>query len=647
MGRNYFIVGFRILHRLQKKWQNYLDYGNAPFIRLLWYSPIFRWSLLASCCVLVTIPFLLMRLWTVTPQHIDPPTRISVLDFIQASALRRSAERATEKSRLEEASHAWRSSIANHPAQLDALRAYLQFLGKSQGSHEEMREAVRIGLWLLQLNRTNQTDLDLVTMVWEQRGFHREVVQYASALDQPFSQQTQISFFKSAFHAFDFERCSELLKTLSPQVDQKDPEIPLYHMAYLAARGPIETVVQNHQALRCYYPDPQWQDLAHQLNCIVSAEREDLIDLQASITFLRNKGKLHFSQQLVYWQLLLDSTMLAELAADMRQFPPEPATVGEVVWFVELAMKAGLTDIARETLGQQAPLYAGTERLWLLLVSLLESNKQWNELREMAILVRQAAAQLSALKDLSLYMEARAAHADRRFGVADTLVSKMDLPGSASEPLSFALGKGLNEMGYETKAMQAIEPLTKQADWMDTMALWNLVFQMHVENGSRSWLLKAAENLYRLAPRNRNVLNNYAAVLLSERVRPGQALALTRENVQTSGPMAYHHLVNHAVALMLNGRLEEAHAFLRQVPSEKLPPDQLNSFYMAWFEYAYRTGQLARARSFALKLSPDRLLPGDVAFLNDALSKMAPDSQSGEVIAVPAELSTNPEPLLP
>ena len=165
MGRNYFIVGFRILHRLQKKWQNYLDYGNAPFIRLLWYSPIFRWSLLASCCVLVTIPFLLMRLWTVTPQHIDPPTRISVLDFIQASALRRSAERAMEKSRLEEASHAWRSSIANHPAQLDALRAYLQFLGKSQGSHEEMREAVRIGLWLLQLNRTNQTDLDLVTMV--------------------------------------------------------------------------------------------------------------------------------------------------------------------------------------------------------------------------------------------------------------------------------------------------------------------------------------------------------------------------------------------------------------------------------------------------------------------------------------------------
>ena len=161
----------------------------------------------------------------------------------------------------------------------------------------------------------------------------------------------------------------------------------------------------------------------------------------------------------------------------MRQFPPEPATVGEVVWFVELAMKARAN--------------AGTERLWLLLVSLLESNKQWNELREMAILVRQAAAQLSALKDLSLYMEARAAHADRRFGVADTLVS-MDLPGSASEPLSFALGKGLNEMGYETKAMQAIEPLTKQADWMDTMALWNLVFQMHVENGSRSWLLKAA-----------------------------------------------------------------------------------------------------------------------------------------------------------
>ena len=391
-------------------------------------------------------------------------------------------------------------------------------------------------------------------MVWEH-------IPPSDALDQPFS----IGFLSSNHSAFDFERCSELLKTLSPQVDQKDPEIPFIR---ILRRG----VRLKRSLVRGTTPSG---NLAHQLNCIVSAR----ID-RASITFLRNKGKLHFSQQLVYWQLLLDSTMLAELAADMRQFPPEPATVGEVVWFVELAMKAGLTDIARETLGQQAPLYAGTERLWLLLVSLLESNKQWNELREMAILVRQAAAQLSALKDLSLYMEARAAHADRRFGVADTLVSKMDLPGSASEPLSFALGKGLNEMGYETKAMQAIEPLTKQADWMDTMALWNLVFQMHVENGSRSWLLKAAENLYRLAPRNRNVLNNYAAVLLSERVRPGQALALTRENVQTSGPMAYHHLVNHAVALMLNGRLDEAHAFLRQVPAEKLPPDQLNSFYI-------------------------------------------------------------------
>ncbi|MEC8720042.1 MAG: hypothetical protein VXX94_08385, partial [Verrucomicrobiota bacterium] len=268
-----------------------------------------------------------MRLWTVTPQHIKPPTRISVLDFIQASALRRSAERAMEKSRLEEASHAWRSSIANHPAQLDTLRGYLEFLGKSQGSHEEMHEAVRIGLWLLQLNRTNQTDLDLVTMVWEQRGLHREVVQYASALDQTFSQETQVSFFKSAFQAFEFERCSELLKTLSPQVDQMDPEMPLYHMAYLAVRGPIETVVQNHQALRGYYTDPQWQDLAHQLNCIVSAEREDLIDLQASILFLRNHGNLRFFQQMVYWQLLLDSTMVLELAAEIHQFPPEPVTV--------------------------------------------------------------------------------------------------------------------------------------------------------------------------------------------------------------------------------------------------------------------------------------------------------------------------------
>ena len=73
--------------------------------------------------------------------------------------------------------------------------------------------------------------------------------------------------------------------------------------------------------MRGYYPDPQWQDLAHQLNCIVSAEREDLIDLQASITFLRNKGNFTFSA-IGLLAITSDSTMLAELAADMRQFPP-------------------------------------------------------------------------------------------------------------------------------------------------------------------------------------------------------------------------------------------------------------------------------------------------------------------------------------
>ena len=154
---------------------------------------------------LVTIPFLLMRLWTVTPQHIDPPTRISVLDFIQASALRRSAERATEKSRLEEASHPGGPPL---PIILLTGCPPLQFLGKSQGSHEEMREAVPIVAPSTQPNQSNGFGL----------GYHglgakripprsRSVCVCAGSAFQP----TDPDFFP--FHAFDFERCSELLKT--------------------------------------------------------------------------------------------------------------------------------------------------------------------------------------------------------------------------------------------------------------------------------------------------------------------------------------------------------------------------------------------------------------------------------------------------
>ncbi len=61
----------------------------------------------------MTIPFLLIRLWTVTPRHIDPQTRISVLDFIQASALRRSAERATENLyRIDGSNVVYRNNLA-------------------------------------------------------------------------------------------------------------------------------------------------------------------------------------------------------------------------------------------------------------------------------------------------------------------------------------------------------------------------------------------------------------------------------------------------------------------------------------------------------------------------------------------------------
>src|SRR5436853_6723305 len=90
-----------------------------------------RWFRVFFFGMLLLAPLLLLFIlpvWRVSPADFQPPVKISGLDLVQASSLRRTAIKQAALGKFEEAFQSWRVAVANNPADPEFIRGSLRHL---------------------------------------------------------------------------------------------------------------------------------------------------------------------------------------------------------------------------------------------------------------------------------------------------------------------------------------------------------------------------------------------------------------------------------------------------------------------------------------------------------------------------------------
>jgi hypothetical protein len=594
---------------IRKKFERFVTDRDVPLIRLLLYTRWFKWGALTVLVIILSLPATLLKFRTVTPDGFNPVVKISYLDSLQSWSLRRSALKMMEEDKFDDSVHAWHSSIANHPGNLDYMREYFHFLMEHDLRRSKGKDTAQNGMWFLRITQTNKTDVALLADVFDFYDLHTYNHYVINTLEGDLTNDLEKKYLKTLFHAGTVDDFRDRLSQLSEEDIGSDPELRLYRSAYLAAWGPPETALDNLELLRSKLEDDEFRSLAQILNLQVSLARFDVAHYKRSLDYLVSTGKDMMMHHLNYWGMLINEGRKPEALAQIRRYNYPPKNATEVAYFGEVASSLGEDELALQFLSTYAPQYGYHEPIWYVYTQLLTRLEKWPELRKAALIIRNSRNVTDSLKGFSQFMEARAAIGEHRQSAAEQLVSDIVQHKYDSPKTGFLIGKGLGDHGFPMQAISVLNPL--EPDLKDNTEYWETVFTLASSSGMRDSLFKAAENLYRLNNDNRAYMNNYAAMLLSERKNPETAISLTYELMTRDKEVNIAAVINHALALVLNQRFNEAVDYMKKVPIEKLPAELVPGYNMAWFEIAYRIKDYDTAREYGLKVDVDKLLPGD------------------------------------
>lgn len=606
---------------IKEKLEKFVTDYDFPLLRILLYSRWMIWALLLMILIVASLPLSLAKIWKTTPDGFEPVVKISILDVAQAWSFRRAALKEFAEDKFEDSVHAWHSAIANDPGNVEYMREYFRFLIDHDQNRLKSSQATQNGMWFLRITQTNKTDFALLTDVFD----HYHLYTYNHFFLHPRRDELDIDlekkYLKALFHTETIDVFANRIRKLDDEMVSKDPELELYKTAYLAIWGPDESANRYKELFRTKLDDPEFRDLAHILNLSVSQAAYEAEPFKASLDYLMSKKSDKLMHHILYWNMLVELGRKSETVELLKQYNNDPASAVELSYFGQLAIGLGENDLALEYFAKHASRFVYYEPMWLIYSNELIRTKQWSELRKSALMIRKSSNLTESLKGLSEYFEARAAIGEGRFKAADGFVAKVVQHEYTTPQTGLHIGKGIGDHGYGPQALAILGPL--ESAYRDNQSYWQTVFSISQKEKLRESLLKSAENLYRLQPNNAVYLNNYAAILLSERQKPAVAISLTRELMNRDKDINIGSIINHALALVLNQRFDEAVEYMQKVPMDQLPAEMKPGFYLAWFEITFRSNQFDLARDYIDKIDTESLLPGDKVWFEEAVNTLS------------------------
>ena len=595
-----------------------LDLANRfvyfPLVRLLIFSFWFRLIFAGFLLFLLFLALFLPRIWRTTPPGFLPVIRISGLDMAQAWSLKRSALRSMKAGELDQAAFAWQAAVARNPANPELVRGALRHvLQLERPGPIHQGPAVGQTFWLLRLTGTNAADMELVSRVYEKFQIYDAVLGLLGPRADRLTATEEAVYLRALFH------CGQMAPFAS-RWEQRNghgpaaPDLELYHDAYLAGWGPHSTAGEGQRRLEAAQANPEQTILASRLQLFVCARLNDADRYLASLERLEQAQSDTLLEHLVYWKLLATLGRPEDARRLLRSFPRPPSSAAEALRLADIQESLGLRAEARQLLEQYTPQFGNAQDIWIRRASLLQEDQRWEDLRELALQLRQHPRMRDALAGYSYYLEARAELGLDRPAVANTVLRKVVQHPVENRPLALSMARSLLKLGYAAVARDLLLPL--EQTFAQKPDYWHELLGAAYQLKEPRLMATAATAGYRLEPGNVACANNYAATLLVNRDQPQEAVSLTLQ-ILGRFPDSNAAKINHALALLLNRRTAEAEAILKSVSPEKLNSQEASSFYLGWFEVSFNQQRHAQAWEASDRITEKYLFPNQLAWLEE------------------------------
>jgi len=594
----------------------------SPLLKMLVFKFWFRMAFLFCLAVAIFMALFLPKMWVASPEGFLPVVKISGLDKLQAAMLRRSARRATAAGQFEQAAYAWQAALAQNPADADLARGQVRSVLAQEPPNPKLGgPAVRNSFWLLRLTQTNRADLELTVKLYEKFRLYELIGQLLRPQAAALTGSLQTAYLRAQFYQRQMAEFARGWNRLAP-AQQADPEMALYHAAYLAAWGPAETAAEGKQRLAAALDGPApLRVVANRLVLAVYAHLDDASRFGEALRRLEQSRADSALDHVQYWRLLAASGQKREAAELARNYVYPPATSVEVVQLAEMDAALGLNEEALQLLARYAPQFSFSEQLWILYANLLIQEKRWDELRAIASQMRHVEAARDQLEAFSFYLQAQADFAQRRLELAQRALEQAASRPFPDPALGIAVATGSLKLGYPGTAKTIL--LKLESVLATNLTYWQAAFDTALQLKDGDWLLKSARNLYQAQPANPLQLNRYAAALLVNRQQTEDAVQLTRQLI-SAYPRSVAAVVNHSIALLLNQRAAEARVLLATINTNALRGEETHAYYLAQFELCLQQRKLEAARQALAGVDKARLFPAQQRWLEQAQAKLPP-----------------------
>lgn len=615
-----------------------------PLLRLMAQSRPFLLVVLAAFCIAIAGPLMLLKIWRVTPPDFKPLVRVSLLDRIQAWSLARSARAAEARGDFENANQAWRAAAANVPVDYEALRGGLLVIPRLPKPTDYASTALAMGSWMIRLGHTNATDLELVASVWNRCQLYERTAAISTAVPDVHSAKLDrllaIALFQSGRYAA-FQKLLSANSALSTAVNQvtnpsatdaalkdSDVEFRAISLAYLAIWGPSGQRDKALKLLQDMAQDPKSETLAYEMEMTVFLQLKDLGGMRQAFEHLQANGRVGIWHLTAYWTLLYIEGKKDEAVALAKEANPVPKTDNDVMRLVSTFTLLGMFNEAEQLCRRYFSDPPWVQEGALMRSDLLMRMKRWDDLRLLAYQIRRYPDVESALGGFSSFIEGMAEWAQGYTDNAERAFQKAVDAGFQDPRLAIQVAKSLLDIKEAKYAEPILVAHWKQLD--NEPVFLNLLVQcayyLHKNTFVNSQekkeeeltLMDVVTKLYDLSAKDPEKdpvsMNNYAATLLLYRKRPEEAISLTLQLLQKY-PNSLDIQLNHATALTMNDRLDDAEKLLIRIPTDRMDAATLTQYHLTLFELRLKQGRTEEARSELRAIDTSQLYPVQVTWL--------------------------------
>ena len=551
---------------------------------------------IALACITAGIGTLaasLPKVWVITPDGFAPVIRVSLLDMVQARMLSRSARKLDGEGRPTEALQAWAGALGNQPAHVGNIRSFVDFLLHRDGlEHRWLSIGAQQSQWLVSLVGTNDFGaMELAGRMCLRAGMNEAAWTYLGATNRTISTPAAKALAEAAFKTGRLKEFVSAWDVHRAEMES-DPVLGLYRAAWLAVAGQPSEQAPSMATLNQGATQPDLKVIAIRLRSMVEAQRLDVAAFERSFEELRSLRGDDLEDHARAWLVLEASGNHAAAVARATAYAIPPDTAERAQQLLTTWGQLRLENLAAGFARSQLSSFPNDPSTWFLTSQMLVRAQEWEEVRSVAVRMRANPFLQRIFGGYTDFLEGVAENATGRRERAKGLFAGLLERLPEAPLLGMDAANTLERTGFRDEARAVLRRL--ESVYGGLSQYWFSMGRLAWQERDADALLMAAEKSYKLEPANLENINNLAAALLIARTRPEEAIKLTLELTQKA---SYQHSIylNHAFALIRNGRSDEARKLLDDLPLSALTDEERTFWRLAALELELAAGNIGAA----------------------------------------------------